>query len=65
MAKSKLHPQLGELKISAVLFVALIFAIVFLSLFVRSALSDRADADPVHVEKTIQKIGTLHPRQNL
>lgn len=63
MAKSKLHPQLEELKISVVLFVALIFVIVFLALFVHAVLNDPADADPVHVEKAIQKIGTLHPRK--
>ena len=62
--KSKPHPQLEELKISAALFVALIFVIAFLALFVHSAVHDAASADPERVEQTIQKIGQVHPRQN-
>ena len=63
MSKSKPHPQLEALKISAALFIVLIFIIAFLSLFVHSALHDTADADPARVEQTIQKIGKVHPRR--
>lgn len=64
MAKSKLHPQLEEAKVAAILFVALIFIIAFLALFVRSALEDPADAQPAKIERAIQKVGNLYPRQD-
>ena len=65
MAKSKLHPQLEELKVSVVLFVVLIFIIVFLALFIHAVVNDPADAAPARVEQAIQKVGTLHPRKPL
>lgn len=50
-------------KISALVFAALIFFIVFLALYVNAVIEDAREVPAAQTEQNLQAHGRLHPRE--